>query len=254
MATVKRGALTPAERKRQNVIKAAPLEGRKHNGELTRKAKSAINKARLREVNKVVYKAVKDQVAAHTKDLPRKVGIDVAPKVKVRASKFTIQALKADWPYTDELDAQLFQLLSTGSSLDTISKLEGMPPLWIILGWLADETHKLSSTYTRARKMVIPLYEDRALDIALNPKVGVIKTKRQVLDKSGNVVDTTEIREGDNVERAKLALGAYQWALGWMVPKKHGRAAMQQEDKPNEQLNALFESLKAGPSRGAADD
>jgi hypothetical protein len=161
--------------------------------------------------------------------------------------------LKADWPYTDELDAQLFQLLSTGSSLDTISKLEGMPPLWVILGWLADENHKLSSTYTRARKMVIPLYEDRALDIALNPKCGIIKVKRQALTKDGDVVDLEETREVDNVERAKLALGAYQWALGWMVPKKHGKQATQDENKPNEQLEALFQSLKAGP-KDTVDD
>ena len=227
--------------------KDAPVEGRKYNGELTHKAKRVINKARNAEVKAIMYKAVKDQVAAHTKDLPHKLGADVAPKVKVRASKFTIQALKADWPYTDELDAQLFQLLSTGSSLDTISRLEGMPPLWVILGWLADETHKLNSTYTRARKMVIPLYEDRALDIALNPKLGIVKVKRQALTKDGEVVDLEETRESDNVERAKLALGAYQWALGWMVPKKHGRAAMQADDKPNEQLESLFQSLKAGP-------
>jgi hypothetical protein len=242
-----------AAKKQSKGVPAHPAGERKYNGELTRKARKIINKERLREVNKVMYKAVKDQVAAHTKDLPRKTSVDVAPKVKVRASKFTIQELKADWPYTDELDAQLFQLLSTGSSLDTISKLEGMPPLWIILGWLADATHKLNTTYTRARNMVIPLYEDRALDIALNPKCGTIKVKRQALTKDGKIVDLEETREGDNVERAKLAFGAYQWALGWMVPKKHGKQATQDADKPNEQLEALFQSLKAGP-KDTVDD
>lgn len=221
----------------------APIEGRKHNGELTHKAKRVINKARLREVNAIVYKAVKDQVAAHTKSLPRKKANAKTPVI--HTGKPGRPAF--DCPYTDELDEKLFQLLSTGSSLDTISKLEGMPPLWTILGWLADETHRLSSTYTRARKMVIPLYEDRALDIALNPKCGIVKVKRQALTRDGEVVDLEETREGDNVERAKLALGAYQWALGWMVPKKHGRQATQADDKPNEQLESLFASLKAGP-------
>ena len=234
--------MAPAKQVKKGAT-AQPVGERKHNGELTHKAKSIINKARNAEVKAIVYKAVKDQVAAHIKDLPRKKAGAKSPVIY--NGKRGRPAL--DYPYTDELDAKLFRLLSTGSSLDTISKLEGMPPLWTILGWLADETHKLNSTYTRARKMVIPLYEDRAMDIARNPQSGIIKVKRQALTKDGDIVDLEETREADNVERAKLALGAYQWALGWLVPKKHGKQATQDADKPNEQLESLFASLKAGP-------
>jgi hypothetical protein len=92
------------------------------------------------------------------------------------------------------------------------------------------------------------LYEDRARDLALNPSIGVTKTTRQVLNKNGDIVTVKETREADSVERAKLGLSAYQWALGWMLPKKHGRQADPTANQPNDQLKALFDSLKSGPA------
>lgn len=96
--------------------------------------------------------------------------------------------------------------------------------------------------------MVVPLYEDRALSLALNSKPGIIRTTRTGTDVKGNPIDSEEIREVDAVERSKLGLIAYQWALGWMVPKKHGRQADPSANQPNDQLKALFDSLKSGPA------
>jgi hypothetical protein len=113
-----------------------------------------------------------------------------------------------------------------------------------MLRWLADDTHKFNFTYTRARAMVVPLYEDRALSAAVNAQRGVVRVKGQRVLADGTKVDIEEIRESDNVERAKLMMAGYQWALGWMVPKKHGRNAVPDANKPNEQLEALFQALK----------
>jgi hypothetical protein len=122
-----------------------------------------------------------------------------------------------------------------------------MPELWELLSWLADLNHAFAKSFSRARELVIPLYEDRALSLALYSQTGVVKTRRQVVTKDGDIVEVEETREGDAVERAKLGLSAYQWALSWMLPKKHGKQADPEAGKPNAQLTALFDSLKAGP-------
>jgi hypothetical protein len=211
---------------------------------LTRKEKSALNKARCAEVQSAVQEDVRNLQRRAVAGLPRKTG-DSRHKLPAHLGKIGLPSDKV--PYTDELDAKLFQLLSTGVSLDTISQLEGMPQLYTLLGWMADEGHKLCATYTRARKLVIALYEDRAMSVALNPMRSETITTRSGSDAKG-AFDSKEVREADNVERAKLALGAYQWALGWMVPKKHGRLADGKADGPNPQLEALFQSLKSGPA------
>lgn len=231
MATAKKQAPKPVER--------VPVTKK-----LTRKEKSAANKARYREIREDVMQKVREVRTATIAHVPRKTAASPKPSVKHLG---TVGRPRIDVPYTGELDRQLFQLLSVGTSLDTISQLEGMPPLYVMLGWLSDKRHKFSETFTRARSIVVPLYEDRALDIALNPASGIIKITRQALTRDGDVVTLTETQDRDAVERAKLALSAYQWALGWMVPKKHGKLPDLGDQKKNEQLEALFASLKSGP-------
>lgn len=210
MAPAKRGA--PASTKQERPKK------------LTRKEKSAVNKARLKEVNATVLGQVREHRAATVQDWPRKKvqqtlygwgGVRIAHKVT---------------PYTNELDAVLFRLLSTGTSLDTISTLKGLPDLCELLTWLGEESHAFAKTFLRARELVIPLYEDRALSLALTPQSGVVTTRRGVLTKDGDIVEVTETRKSDAVERSKLALSAYQWALGWLAPKKHGPKPIFAED------------------------
>ena len=209
---------------------------------LTRKEKHVINAKRHRDVQAAVKKQVWDWRASSIANWPRK---------KENASRLAPGRQRhspvRDIPYTDELDEKLFILLSVGTSLDTIASLEGMPELYVLLGWLAKSTHRLNSTYARARQLVIPLYEDRALELALNTTPGVVKTKRQALTKDGEVVTLEEERTDDAVERARLGLSAYQWVLGWMVPKKHGKQPDVNPNGKNEQLESLFAALKSGP-------
>ena len=224
--------------------KGAPAStGVRHNGELTRKVKSVANKALYAEVANTVCESVRRQ----RKICEQKVDITDWPR-KPSYGWGGARVPHTVTPYTNKLDRQLFRLFSTGASLDTVSDLEGLPDLCELLEWLADETHQFSRTFSRARQLVIPLYEDRARDLALNPSIGVTKTTRQVLNKNGDIVTVKETREADSVERAKLGMSAYQWALGWMLPKKHGRQADPTANQPNDQLKALFDSLKSGPA------
>ena len=113
-----------------------------------------------------------------------------------------------------------------------------------MLGWLSSDAHKFSALYARAREFAIPLLEDRALSVALNPQPGIIKVRRQVLDKNGDIVEVEEERTQDAVERSKLALSAYQWVLSWRAPKKHGKQA-QPGDDGNDALKQLLNQFKA---------
>jgi hypothetical protein len=207
---------------------------------LTRKEKSAANKARYTDVRTAVQNDVRAMRASAIAEWPRK-----NPDHRGPILRYTKKPIETK--YTDELDANLFKLVCTGASLDTISNLEGMPELYELLAWLADETSRFALTYTRARKLVVPLYENRAMDVALNPTAGLVKIKKQVVTKGGGIVTVREEQSRDAVERAKLAMSAYQWALGWMVPKKHGKLPDLGDQKKNEQLEALFQSLKSGP-------
>lgn len=150
--------------------------------------------------------------------------------------------------WSDDLNEALYALISTGHGMREISEMEGMPPLYQMLKWLADETHPFTICRARAKDMLVPLYEETAQAIGMKPNTLRLKTRKQIVTKDGDVVWVTEYRESDNVERSKLALQTLQWTLGHLKPKKHGRNPDPSTGGANEQLKGLFDALKAGPA------
>lgn len=128
--------------------------------------------------------------------------------------------------------------------MDKISRRPGMPELKTMIAWLGDPDHPFGKTYMDAKALLVPLYEERAQDAALDATRSEIVTTRYS-DKDG---ESREVRIVDNVERAKLIVAAYQWTLSHLKPKKHGRNADPESGRPNDQLKALFDSLKQGPA------
>jgi hypothetical protein len=217
MAPKKRGA--PAS------VASKPV--RRKDGRPTRAEKSAVNKA--------ISKSSLMHVQA------------VVENGKAKVPLLRHEGNWDNYPYTEKLGKALFQLIATGHSLDSINDRGDMPPLGVLLSWIDDETHPMSKIYTRAKKMLIPLFEERAHTVALEERPFVIKIKKQVLTKEGDVVTLEEERTVDNTERSRLAAGSFQWTLGHMLPKKHGRVPTPDTGKPNEQLEGLINALKAGP-------
>jgi hypothetical protein len=148
--------------------------------------------------------------------------------------------------YTEQLGQLMFRFVSMGVTLDGIESLPNMPPLHILLLWLKSD-HPFSKLYFEAKALLVPLFEERAQTAANNRLPSVIKTKRQVLNKDDEIVELVEVREVDNVERSKLIVNTYGWTLAHLAPKKHGRKDAV-DDKPGEQLEALFQALKSGPA------
>ena len=223
--------------------KGAPASAGVRQKKFTRKEKSEQTKERWR----VGQAAARARIQAEKPQVPdrvHKTGTRSNPEVLV---EHTGRPGRPPVAYNDELDAQLFDLIVAGLSLEKISRLPNMPSVPTLLKWVGQKDHKFSETYTRAKALLVPLYEERAIDAATDPQSGIVRTLGQRLTKNGDVVDIEEERYGDNVERSKLAVVTYQWALGWLVPKKHGRQADPSANQPNEQLAALFASLKSGP-------
>ncbi len=129
-----------------------------------------------------------------------------------------------------------------------IGKMDGMPSDITMFRWIGDKAHPFSEVYKRAKELLVARYEEEIQEIASEALVGEIVTERDAV-VDGDVVRLTETRRADNVERAKVKIAARQWGLSHLMPSKHGRNADPEAGKPNEQLAALFASLKSGPAQ-----
>jgi hypothetical protein len=174
--------------------------------------------------------------------------------VSIRAPGDTRPYIKvSDTPWTDELGTKLYQLVATAHTLDDISEIEGMPPLFTLLMWIGDTSHPFAAIYKEARERIVPLLEERSVAVASRPYMTEIVTIREALDKDGNVQELREVKTVDNTARSQLAADAYRWLLAVKKPKTYGR----QPDGPagaNEQLEGLFASLRAGPVERREED
>lgn len=227
---------------KKKAIKSAPASKepvRRKDGKPTRAEKSKANKA----VHKAVTESAKE-LAVTVIAKQKHVGQVVAAQYRTSADVAKLIGQPVEW--TDELGTALFALIATGHSMEEISKTEGMPSLYQLLRWLGEETHPFVKVRTRAKEMLIPLYEEQAQRIAVASNKLSIITKKQVLTKDGDIENLVEEKIVDNVDRSRLALQGLQWTLSHLAPKKHGRNPDGFTGK-NEQLEGLFAALKTGP-------
>ncbi len=235
---------SPEKKSVDKVIVKPPqgrLPGGKKAGLPTRAEKKPENKAR-HMANVEVGRAVARKIVADG----RAAGLAAVGKPYIAPQEPYWRKPTVEW--SAKLGEDLFVLMSTGHGMKAISEIEGMPSHFQMIRWLADKTHPFSECRMRALENLVPYYEELAKDITLATNAHDIVTKRQTLDRDGEVVDLEETRTVDNVERSKLAFIGLQWTLSHLAPKKHGRNADQGPSGPNEQLEALFSALKAGPA------
>lgn len=254
MATKKQKASThaPASKKPGALDKKAALLQKREAERLARIEKrashSAENKAR-HAAHIEAAKKLEVEVMDTTKNAGKKAAFKALPN---GANPLTQKGPGRPWlepqvEWTEELGRALFALISTGHGMKEISEMNGMPPLFQMLTWLGESTHPFSEIRARGKELLVPFYEEMAHSIAMNSVQGVVKIRRQVVTRDGDIVWTSERRVSDNTERAKLALQGIQWTLGHLKPKKHGRNPDQSAGTANEQLKGLFDALKAGP-------
>lgn len=200
-------------------------------------------RAEKKQANKDAHKAA----VASANAVVKSVVDDMKAAGKFAANEQLKKILGRPVEWSPELEKALFALISTGHGMREISEMEGMPPLYQMLTWLAEDTHPFSICRARAKDQLVPLYEETVQSMAMNTNPFELLTRKQVLTKDGDKVWVTERRQVDNTERTKIAIQTTQWSLGHLRPKKHGRSPEQTSNGPNEQLKGLFESLKAPP-------
>lgn len=234
---------------------ATPRKGARPKAQLQeRKAAKKSRKEQQEEVaqaRKVQKQHVHAENSAHHRELVAKANIaahQAIEAVRATAADVPRSIFQLDEPgdrvkYDDELDRSLYRLVSTGHSLDYIAGLPNAPSVFRMLDWIATKDHPFSATYLRAKQAMATLYEERIQQNAVTPLVGKVTVTRT----GGKDGGTTEVREQDNVSRSILIDGAYKFALGYIMPKRHGRNAQPEGGGANEQLEGLFAALKQGP-------
>jgi hypothetical protein len=244
MATVKkRGAPASASKNGASIAGQILTENEARAERRAVKAeRSADHQARMakKQAKKIAYhKACKAAAIEARNPQPESKVLAAAAFIEAAASAQDV--VSAEW--SAELGEALGRLVSTGHSLEQIAALPNAPSLYRLLKWLHDSKHPFHTIYREAKQLLIALYEERIMVNAVTPLLGEVRTEK-VGGKDG---DTTEVRVADNVERARLIDGAYKFALGYLAPRKHGRTPDNGASGPNEQLQGLFDSLKAGP-------
>jgi len=150
--------------------------------------------------------------------------------------------------YTEELGARIYDLLVAGISIMKIAEMDGMPSDVTMFKWIGDPKHPFSTLYKNAKQLMVARFEEENQRIADEPQIGEIITTRESINPvTGELQTTTEVKKYDMLEHRKLRIATRQWTLSHLMPKKHGHHAQPGGDAPNEQLNALFAALNAGP-------
>lgn len=128
--------------------------------------------------------------------------------------------------------------------------------MWIAIG---DESCAFSRAYASGRALRVAALEERIEDIANSTLTGKFKTHRKtkkhvVVGQGDNAElevvedEVEETREQDMLGHRNLLIETLKWELSWLRPKKHGKKAEGGESSTvNDQLQALFDSLQAGP-------
>lgn len=145
--------------------------------------------------------------------------------------------------YNDELGAALADRVADGMTLDQIASLPNTPPGRVLRRWIMTDGHPFRVLYYEAKKLMVPLYEERAQDAALQPLLGKKRKKKQQFNvAAGKIVNLEDEEEFDNVERARLIVNTYQWSLSHLEPKKHGRNII--PDADNGALRDLLQQFR----------
>lgn len=195
--------------------------------------------------DRAAFKELKNQLSARAKEYAQQ---PYTEEVVTRVEQAIKRQVGRPTMYTEAMGKRMSDLLVAGISVMEICEADGMPGEVTVFRWIGDPKHPFSMLYKNAKQLMVARFEEENQRIADEPQIGEIITTRESINPvTGELQTTTEVKKYDMLEHRKLRIATRQWTLSHLMPKKHGHHAQPGGDAPNEQLNALFAALNAGP-------
>jgi hypothetical protein len=139
------------------------------------------------------------------------------------------------------------RLVTLGTPIKVITRSPEFPNEYALWSAIVNEEHEVARAYARGKQKAVARLEEEIEQMALTPLIGTIHTQKAMVVDGELIEGVQEARTYDNTERTKIIIDTHKWSLAHIRPKKHGRNADPEAGKPNSQLLALYEALKAGP-------
>jgi hypothetical protein len=151
------------------------------------------------------------------------------------------------WKFSEEQLQYFEEQVTLGVPVKQLAQTQGLPSEFVLWKCIANERSELHTAYARGKQTAVARYEEEIELIASTPITGEVVVYGQHVTKDGDVVPTEERRVADMLGHRQLLIDTHKWTLAHIRPKKHGRLAAPAGNEPNEQLEALFQALQAGP-------
>lgn len=132
--------------------------------------------------------------------------------------------------YTERIARTICARIADGETLIEICKTPGYPRDSTVRGWDLDNLNGFSSLYARSRRLQIERAMEEIKIAARTPRMGVVKTTKQVIGKDGKVKKLVEVREGDMIEARRLDVDAMKWIISKVAWRDYGVAPGGAED------------------------
>jgi hypothetical protein len=121
---------------------------------------------------------------------------------------------RARHEYNPEIAEIICDRIAEGQSLRRICLDPNMPARSTILGWL-EEREEFASEYSLARRIQIEDLADEILEIADD-------TSNDWIEREGPDGKKYRVSNPDGLRRSKLQIGAREWLISKLMPKKYG--------------------------------
>lgn len=115
--------------------------------------------------------------------------------------------------YTPEMGDQICHRLSSGDSMKTICKDEGMPNASTVFRWLREHPD-FERNYNRAKQECADALVEEMLEIADD-------SRNDWMERNGQGDKGWEFN-GDNVQRSRVRIDTRKWIAAKLKPKKYG--------------------------------
>jgi hypothetical protein len=146
--------------------------------------------------------------------------------------------------YTEDIGARICYLFSTDPkfSLLKMNSDPTLPTVWTFYTWLREQP-TFDKLYSRAREIQCDLKAAEIEEWCATPLLGTVRVTRSGKDLKGHDIDSEELRESDNVDRARLMVETRKWLLSKERPKKYGIAPIEADQGSG--LSELLNQFKA---------